>query len=70
MEIGKASCHQKLFSEREFSNYRVCGKEKKRKGVGKTFPKLTYAQGTWMSYLSMDTGHREGGSGVTNKFRT
>lgn len=41
MEIGKASCHQKLFSKREFLNYRVCGKEEKRKGVGKTFPKLT-----------------------------
>ena len=33
MEIGKASCHQKLFSEKEFLNYRVDGKrEKKGKG--------------------------------------
>lgn len=38
MEIGKASCHQKLFSERENVNHRVYEKKKGGKAILKTDP--------------------------------
>lgn len=56
MEIGKASCQQKLFSEREILNYRVCGKEKKNERGGRDIPKTDLGTGD-LNVLS-EHGHR------------
>lgn len=39
MEIGKASCHQKLFSERENVNDRVYEKKKGEEGIPENSPR-------------------------------